>query len=147
MRPVMSHSTALQALRQFRGELEELLENVRKTEEAMMRFGGTMTGVPSVNEADESLFSDLGPQQIVERFLKSRPGRFLSSGLIAKKIQQDGYKPNNPKFWPTQVRNCLKRAEQKGIAESKDVDGKKRYGLKMAGESGTSGNGQDETSH
>ena len=132
MNETTSQEAALKAIHRFRTELEELLENVRKTERLMGRFGGLVEDASSAVIHDEVGDSELGPQQVVEKFLREHPGKFLTPRLIAKRIQEQGFNPKNPKFWVTQVRNCCKRAEEKHIAESKDIEGKKRYAGKQS---------------
>jgi len=132
MSEMTGHKAALKAIHQFRTELEGFLENVRQTETLMGRFGGLVEDASSAVIHEELTDSELGPQQVVEKFLREHPAKFLTPRLIAKRIQEQGFNPKNPKFWVTQVRNCCKRAEEKGIAESKDVEGKKRYAGKQS---------------
>jgi hypothetical protein len=80
----------------------------------------------------------LGPQEVVEKWLRSLPGEFYRPREWGKKIQDSGYaaKRKKPEIWFAQVTNCLRRAEAKGIAEMREIGGKKTYGLKFPEQKG-----------
>ncbi len=123
---------AIKGLHQYR---EELLDQLQEVEKSILKFGGDIEPHKKMEKSpphDELMTSDLGPQQLVEKYLRDHPGKFFKTQFIAKELIQGGYHPNSPKFWVTQVRNCLRTAVKKGIAEFReDAPGKRRFGLKQ----------------
>lgn len=127
---------ALHGLQQYR---EELLDQLREVDRSIRKIGGDLrdTGTKESNAAPNIAgASDIGPQQMVEKYLSDFPRRSFRPRLLAKQIVADGYVPSNPKVWPTQVTNCLKRAVGKGLAkETTKEDGRKRYRSSLEPES------------
>jgi len=127
---------AIKGLRQY---LDELMDKAREVKEQIAKIGGSTEEVEAVPPAEshhQSEISGLGPQQVVEHFFQGSQGKFFPPRVIAKRIVEQGYQPKNPKLWRTQVTNCAKRAVTKGIAEIREIEGKKTYGLKQPGGSG-----------
>jgi len=71
-----------------------------------------------------------GPQAVIDRLLKNSPGRWFRPKDAAEEAMKRGYKPKNPKSWTTQTIVCLQRAKKKGIAQMREIEGKKEYALK-----------------
>jgi len=127
----------LKGLRQYE---EELLDELHQVQESIVKFGGTVQEgrkTKPLDTHDDLTTSDLGPQPVVEKYLRDHAGKFFLPGIIAKRILEGGFRPRSPKNWRIQVRNCLKRSVQKGIAEVReDIPGKKKYGFKQKADTG-----------
>ena len=143
MSNMSGRDAAINGLRQYR---KELLSQLRQVEESIVKFGGTVEEGATPEPADvrgDLGDSSMGPQRLIEEYLQRSPGKFFRPALLAKRIVEWGYHPTSPKLWTTQVRNCLKRAVEKGIAETKTgADGKIRYGLKQETETSPTEEGQ-----
>ena len=134
---------AIKGLRQYR---EELLDQLREVEASIVKFGGELAASKDpvgILPHDGLMASGLGPQQLVEEYLRERTGRFFTVQVIAKDIVASGYRPNSPRHWITQVRNCARVAVKKGIAELReDPTGKRRFGFKQTPETATKAGNQ-----
>jgi hypothetical protein len=124
----IGREAAIRGLTEYR---KELLRNLKIIEETIGLLGGpTETPEPAV-VPKESQIPMGGPQRVVIDFLRRSPGQFFRPREVARQITKQGFKPNSPKVWPTQVTNCLRRAVEKGIAGVRETDGRKEYGLKQ----------------
>lgn len=132
---------AIKGLRQYQ---KELLNQLREVERSIATIAGTPEDSKRENTGLTPVRSDtgdVGPQRLVETYLRNHPGRFFKPQDIAKDAKRSGYQPRSPKHWVTQVRNCLRSAVGKGIAEVReDGAGKKKYGLKQQAEAGRTEN-------
>jgi len=130
------------AIRVLRERQERLTGDIKKLHEKSQAIDQSIKLL--LQESDErtellvehKALPDLmaGPQAIVEQFLRGSPGQFFRPRELARQIVKQGYEPKNPKLWPTQVNNCLKRAVEKNIADIQEVEDKKEYGLKLNSE-------------
>ena len=129
---------AVSGLQAYRSELlveqERIQSDLAAVDRSIELLIGTAIAKQQPNEHSQPSSQEVGPQEMVVRFLSKNPGRFFKPSELARLIRISGYHLANPKTWPTQVTTCLKRAVVKGFAELReDADGKKRYGLKQAG--------------
>jgi len=145
MKKTAGQEAAIDGLRQYR---QELMDQVHDIEELIVRLGGVVSDekpAKKVYVADQQDQLGLGPQQIVERFLRENPEKEFRPRALARIIVTSGYKPTNPDVWPTQVRNCLIRATAKGVVtETTGEDGKKRF--RWAGTEPSASRGQQQVS-
>jgi hypothetical protein len=133
---VVSRDTAVRVLR---SRQEELTKDAKRIHDRLQAIEQSIAAILEGPNEDASPSVDihrltdmsLGPQPMVEQFLREAPGRFFRPSEIARLLVQQGYHRENMELWPTQVNNCLKRAIEKDVAETRVVEGKKVYGLKQ----------------
>jgi len=133
-------NAAIQGLRDYRKELvdsiDKLQEDLRVVDRSIALLGGSIAGPESAETLTQTVDQNAGPQELVENFLHASPGKFYRPRDLGKLILETGYHPKTkkPEIWFAQVTNCLRRAVNKGIAEMRELEGKKTYGLKQANE-------------
>jgi hypothetical protein len=142
MTGMTGRDAAIQGLRGYRKELvdniEKLKEDLRVVDRSIALLGGSTASRELIETLSRAMSQDAGPQEAVENFLRASPGRYYRPREVGKLIREAGYQPKTakPEIWFAQVTNCLRRAVNKGIAEMKQIDGKKTYGLKQPEGSG-----------
>jgi hypothetical protein len=140
MNQTAGEKAALKGLIQWH---KELMDKAREVKGIIVGLGGSVedeAAEPSPETPNGSSHSDLGPQQVVENYLRDHRLSFRPRQL-ARRITLDGYTPTNPNVWPNQVANCLKRAVAKGLVEiTRREDKKAWYGWKRDEESDNSSN-------
>jgi hypothetical protein len=142
-----SRNAAIQGLKDYRkelaGHISQLQEDLRVVDQSIVLISGHPSTPESSGIPNQTADQDMGPQEAVENFLRNSPGTFYRPRDLGKELQKNGYqvRAKKPEIWFAQVTNSLRRAVSKGIAEMRQVDGKKTYGLKRPEGSGeTHGN-------
>jgi hypothetical protein len=131
---------ALKGLRAYRKELadsikavEDRIDGIDQEIERIQR-DASLPGFQSLANSSPSQGGEqvAGPQETVCEFLRQHPGEFFKPAVAARMIRESGYIPRHPKVWATQVATALKRAVDKEVADMKEIDGKRAYGLRVS---------------
>lgn len=142
----MNHTSGEKAA--LKGMLQwyrELTNKAREVRGIIIGLGGSVEDdapEPSLDEPEESVASNLGPQQVVEKYLRDHKLLRYRPRDLARRIVADGYAPTNLDVWPNQVFNCVKRGVAKGLIEVGENEGKTYYGWKRDGEGDSDGGNQ-----
>jgi len=124
---------AVRLLEASRAELQRKLEQAKHDLEAMEHsirlLRGIGQGSPREETPADGVYSDLRPQQAVDKFFQEHPQRAYKPSQAARMLRESGYQPTtrDRNVFVTQVRTACLRLTQKGVLERTEVDGKAAF--------------------